>query len=102
MTASSGYGVIRRKPEIRYKDPAEGVALPQTQLAILTTSARYLAPGGRLVYSTCTLNPAENEGVVNAFLREHRELALCGEPVTCLPEQTGGDGFFYAVLEKKL
>ncbi len=45
----SGYGVIRRKPEIRYKDPAEGVALPQTQLAILTTSARYLAPGGRLV-----------------------------------------------------
>ena len=98
----SGYGVIRRKPEIRYKDPAEGVALPQTQLAILTTSARYLAPGGRLVYSTCTLNPAENEGVVNAFLREHRELALCGEPVTCLPEQTGGDGFFYAVLEKKL
>lgn len=98
----SGYGVIRRKPEIRYKDPAEGVALPQTQLAILTTSARYLAPGGRLVYSTCTLNPAENEGVVNAFLRKHRELALCGEPVTCLPEQTGGDGFFYAVLEKKL
>ena len=65
----SGYGVIRRKPEIRYKDPAEGVALPQTQLAILTTSARYLAPGGRLVYSTCTLTPAENEGVVNAFLR---------------------------------
>lgn len=98
----SGYGVIRRKPEIRYKDPAEGVALPQTQLAILTTSARYLAPGGRLVYSTCTLNPAENEGVVNAFMREYRELALCGEPVTCLPEQTGGDGFFYAVLEKKL
>ena len=97
----SGYGVIRRKPEIRYKDPAEGVALPQTQLAILTTSARYLAPGGRLVYSTCTLNPAENEGVVNAFLREHRELALCGEPVTCLPEQTGGDGFFYAVVERK-
>lgn len=40
--------------------------------------------------------------MVNAFLREHRELALCGEPVTCLPEQTGGDGFFYAVLEKKL
>lgn len=38
---------------------------------------------------------------MNAFLREHRELALCGEPVTCLPEKDGGDGFFYAVLEKR-
>lgn len=96
----SGYGVIRRKPEIRYKDPAEGATLPQTQRTILETSARYLAPGGRLVYSTCTLNPAENEDVVNAFLQENRAFALCSEPVTCLPEKTGGDGFFYAVMER--
>ena len=88
----SGYGVIRRKPEIRYKDPAEGAALPQTQRTILETSARYLAPGGRLVYSTCTLNPAENEDVVNAFLQENRAFALCSEQVTCLPEKTGGEG----------
>ena len=98
----SGYGVIRRKPEIRYKDPAEAAALPQTQLAILTASARSLAPGGRLVYSTCTLNPAENEGVVERFLRENEGYALLGEPVTCLPEQNGGDGFFYAVVERRL
>ena len=96
----SGYGVIRRKPEIRYKDPAECDALPQTQLAILAASARYLTPGGRLVYSTCTLNPAENEGVVQQFLRETPGYALCGQPVTTLPRQTAGDGFFYAVLER--
>ncbi len=97
----SGYGVIRRKPEIRYKDPAEAAALPETQLAILTASARSLAAGGRLVYSTCTLNPAENEGVVERFLRENEGYALLGEPLTCLPEQNGGDGFFYAVVERK-
>lgn len=97
----SGYGVIRRKPEIRYKDPAEAAALPETQLAILTASARYLADGGRLVYSTCTLNPAENEGVVEAFLRQNSGFCLLAEPVTCLPEKDGGDGFFYAVLEKR-
>lgn len=98
----SGYGVIRRKPEIRYKDPAEAAALPKTQLAILTASSRSLSCGGRLVYSTCTLNPAENEGVVEQFLRENTDYALCGEPVTCLPEQNGGDGFFYAVVERRL
>ena len=98
----SGYGVIRRKPEIRYKDPVEAAALPQMQLAILTASSRSLSCGGRLVYSTCTLNPAENEGVVERFLRENTDYALCGEPVTCLPEQNGGDGFFYAVVERRL
>ena len=98
----SGYGVIRRKPEIRYKDPAEAAALSETQLAILTASSRSLSCGGRLVYSTCTLNPAENEGVVERFLRENTDYALCGEPVTCLPEQNGGDGFFYAVVERRL
>lgn len=97
----SGYGVIRRKPEIRYKDPAEAAALPEIQLAILTASARYLADGGRLVYSTCTLNPAENEGVINLFLRQNSGFCLADEPVTCLPEKDGGDGFYYAVLEKR-
>ena len=95
----SGYGVIRRKPEIRYKDPAEGVALPQTQLAILTTSARYLAPGGRLVYSTCTFSPEENEQTVEAFLQAHPEFSLSGIH-RLYPHTSAGEGQFAAVLHR--
>lgn len=95
----SGYGVIRRKPEIRYKLPETVAALPETQYQILSVSARYLAAGGRLVYSTCTLNPAENEQVVGRFLAGHPAFSLV-DKTTCFPAPQGGDGFFYAVLER--
>lgn len=96
----SGFGVIRRKPEIRYKPLAELKELPAMQLKILTASAGYLAPGGRLIYSTCTLNPAENERVVKAFFAEHPEFSLAGEMTTTLPTKEGGDGFFFAPLTR--
>ena len=69
----SGLGVIRRKPEIRYKSLSEFSQLPQLQYTILEKSAEMVKSGGVLQYSTCTLNPAENEQVTRRFLREHPE-----------------------------
>ena len=112
----SGLGVIRRKPEIRYKDLHEFQELPALQYRILERSAEMVKSGGVLQYSTCTLNPAENEDVVERFLREHSEFsprilpldacfALSGsEPshmLTLFPPVHGTDGFFIAGFCKK-
>ena len=64
----SGLGVIRKKPEIRYKTPEQTASLPPLQLSILEGAAACVRPGGILIYSTCTLLPEENEGVVEEFL----------------------------------
>ena len=69
----SGLGIIRKKPDIRYKDLEEMAQLPQLQLQILKNQAAYVKPGGTLLYSTCTLARAENEGVVERFLEENTE-----------------------------
>lgn len=95
----SGLGIIRRKPEIRYKDLDSIADLPDIQYKILSISSAYLKKGGRLVYSTCTLNKKENEKVVNKFLESNSEFKLI-EDVTIFPSANGGDGFYYAVLEK--
>ena len=109
----SGYGIIRKKPDIRYKDPATMKELPQLQLAILKRQASYVKPGGILIYSTCTLVRKENEGVVAAFLRDAPEFAT--EPLSLppvFPENTTGmltlipgeydtDGFFICRLRRK-
>lgn len=111
----SGFGVIRRKPEIRYKNLSTLKKLPALQLSILEKAAEHVKPGGRVVYSTCTLNPAENSEVAGQFLRSHPEFApvpftlpglkrLPGEPehmLTLLPFAGGSDGFFAAVFERK-
>jgi 16S rRNA (cytosine967-C5)-methyltransferase len=105
----SGLGVIRRKPEIKFHDlPKE---LPEIQYKILENSAKFLKKGGELVYSTCTLNKAENEEVVLKFLGEHSDFAPVnfltekGEPfnsamVTILPKYFNSDGFFIAKMTK--
>ena len=72
----SGYGIIRKKPDIRYKDITKMKELPELQRAILETQCRYVKPGGLLMYSTCTLVHAENEGMVAAFLSDHPEFSL--------------------------
>lgn len=114
----SGLGVIAKKPEIRHKDLTESARLPAIQAAILEASAGYLKPGGVLVYSTCTILPAENGDVVSAFLTAHPEfepfdftfpakdgtvsdIVSEGGMVTLLPDANRTDGFFIARLRRK-
>ncbi len=109
----SGLGTIRKKPEIRYKDPAQLESLPEIQAALLDNLSRYVCPGGVLLYSTCTVLERENEAVVNEFLR--RDPAFCQEPfdlpepigraeagmLTFWPHLHGTDGFFAAKLRRR-
>ena len=95
----SGLGVIRRKPEIKYKSESEFEKLPQIQLQILKTSANYVKDGGFLMYSTCTLSKAENDDVVSAFANGNSDFELI-EKKTSFPEKNGGDGFFAALFCK--
>lgn len=95
----SGFGIIRRKPEIRYKNLDDLKDLPDIQYQILSTSSKYLKTNGRLMYSTCTLNKKENEKVVAKFLENNQNFKLVKEH-TFIPNSNSGDGFYYAILEK--
>ena len=95
----SGFGVFAKKPELRYKDPAKSDALPQIQRDILATAAAYVKRGGRLIYSTCTLLPQENEGNVTQFLQAHPDFTLL-KMRTLTPDVDRTDGFFFAVMER--
>jgi len=91
----SGLGTIRKKPDIREKTRADLDKLPEMQYDILCEGVRCLAPGGTLVYCTCTLNPAENEAVCDRFLAAHPHFRA--EPYqTLMPHIHGTDGFFIA------
>jgi len=110
----SGYGIIRKKPDIRFKDPDSMMDLPELQLQILKNQARYVKKGGILIYSTCTLLRRENEAVVEAFLSENNDFYL--EPLLLpdvFPKNESGmlalvtgeydtDGFFIARVRRKL
>jgi len=76
----SGLGILRRKPEIRYKTLEDIDKLPILQYDILCSSAEYVRVGGRLVYSTCSLNPAENAAVCDKFLSEHKDFGYTDIP----------------------
>lgn len=107
----SGLGIIRKKPDIRYKDPAPLAGLPKVQRAILDNCCAYVRPGGTLLYATCTLLRRENEDVVETFLSNHPEFSLTplalpipgGENgmMTFWPHIHGTDGFFAARLTRK-
>lgn len=97
----SGYGVIAKKPDIRHKKKEEKESLPPLQLAILKAGAEALRPGGRILYSTCTLNPEENEHVVEAFLKEIPGFVRIGKEETLFPVGGENDGFYSDLLEKQ-
>ncbi len=107
----SGLGVIRRKPEIRYKPIGSFKELPELQYKILHESSKMVKDGGVLQYSTCTLNPAENEHVAERFLKEHTNFSprilqlrecfdvLSSKPshmISLFPHIHNTDGFFIA------
>jgi 16S rRNA (cytosine967-C5)-methyltransferase len=104
----SGLGTLQSRPDLRWKVTPEAlVALPAIQLSILRAGARALAPGGRLVYSVCTISRAEGEGVIERFLAAEAGFALepvgppAGDPyLRTLPHRDGTDGFFVARLRR--
>lgn len=89
----SGLGVIRKKPEIRYKPQADIERLPDVQLRILKGLSSCVKPGGTLLYSTCTVLREENEQVVETFLQEENSF-IVEEMRTLWPHKNGTDGFF--------
>ena len=108
----SGLGIIRKKPDIRYKNPKELAQLPLVQRAILENASGYVRPGGTLVYSTCTVLPEENEDVTGDFLDKHPEfepvrtafplpVGPCPGQVTLWPQRHGTDGFYICRMRRK-
>jgi 16S rRNA (cytosine967-C5)-methyltransferase len=106
----SGLGIIRKKPDIRYKDPGELEQLPALQRRILEQGCRYVKPGGSLLYATCTLMEAENERVVEDFWAGHPEfepqtfvlpgLGQFAGMATLWPHLHDTDGFFISVMKR--
>ena len=108
----SGLGVIRKKPEIRFKKCEEVDKLQDLQYSIMCISSRYLKIGGVMVYSTCSLNPNENEKIVEKFLTEHdnfegvrvlSDISRYGvdtDYLTLMPHIHGCDGFFVSAVRR--
>ncbi len=97
----SGLGIIGRKPEIRYKDLGFVDKLCELQYNILVNSSSYLKHGGLLVYSTCSLNKKENEGVCDRFLSCSPSFYKKEDYKTLMPHINNSDGFFIAVFGRK-
>lgn len=108
----AGYGVIGKKPEIKYKKLSETERLPDIQYRILDNSSKYLKVGGELVYSTCSLTKKENDDIIDKFLNEHKDefegvsfLGEFGKPfgnykATIFPKYFGSDGFFISKIRR--
>ena len=109
----SGMGIIGKKPEIKYKKLDDIKELLPIQRKILEVTSGYVKRGGRLVYSTCSVNPNENRKICDAFLREHDDFYTVkalphiertvdeGDYLTLMMHKNNCDGFFIAVFERK-
>lgn len=96
----SGLGIIGRKNDIKYRlDEEQLTSLVSLQREILTNISDMVKPGGTLLYSTCTINPKENEGNVAWFLDNYKDYKVKEERLF-LPGVDSCDGFFYTVLER--
>ena len=107
----SGLGIIRKKPDTRYKKADDLFTLPVIQAEILENAARYVRPGGTLIYSTCTILPEENEQVTDAFLGQHTDFtkdafelpAPVGKTdgsLTLWPQRHETDGFYICRMKR--
>ena len=106
----SGLGIIRKKPDIRYKDPQDLSDLPAIQRSILANASRYVKPGGVLVYSTCTVLPEENTGISDDFVGNNSDFSYegfdlpCGHAdgtMTLWPHKHQTDGFYISKMRRK-
>ena len=109
----SGLGIITKKPEIKYKKLDDTKSLLPIQKEILNTSSRYVKSGGKLVYSTCSVNPNENRKICDAFLKDNPDFVSVkalphiertveeGDYLTLFPHKNNCDGFFVAVFVRK-
>jgi 16S rRNA (cytosine967-C5)-methyltransferase len=97
----SGLGTLHRRADARWRQTPERIAeLAQLQAQLLQVAGRWLKPGGLLVYATCTLHPAENEGVIQSFLKTHPQWAPEGDPLLIWPHRQDRDGFFIQRLRR--
>lgn len=106
----SGLGIIRRKPDIKWaKQEADSTALAEIQQGVLNNAAKYVKAGGRLVYSTCTVSRAENEGIAEWFLKTHPDYRAASLNIPFAegrgqlqlrPDLYPADGFFIAAFER--
>jgi 16S rRNA (cytosine967-C5)-methyltransferase len=98
----SGLGTLARHADARWRiTPATLAELLPLQARLLEAMLALLAPGGRLVYATCTIHPAENQNQIAGFLADHPELTLLSEQQRW-PDPAGGDGFYAAVITTPL
>jgi 16S rRNA (cytosine967-C5)-methyltransferase len=113
----TGFGTLRRNPDLKWRQAPTAIPeLAAKQARLLAAAAPLVKPGGRLVYATCSVIPAENEAVVEAFLTAHPEFALgdaaaelaragialeAGRMLQLYPHRHGCDGFFAAILERE-
>ncbi len=109
----SGLGIIGKKPEIKYKKLDDIKELIPIQKQILQTSSQYVKKGGRLVYSTCSVNPNENRKICDAFLKDNPDFSSVkvlpsvkrtideGDYLTLMMHTNNCDGFFIALFKRK-
>ena len=98
----SGLGVLKKKPDIRYRMTREQQEeLSRLQRQILSNACQYVKPGGTLLYSTCTVNKIENEDNTAWFLQNHQEFSLAKER-QIFPGERCGDGFYLAKMIRRL